>query len=238
VVLTNTTFNTIRSFPYPSVDFNAIKECTDSKTVDFEYTGFTPDAASFYWEFGPDATPSYSTDINPQNVVFGDYGVKNVTLTVHRHGCTNSVSDSLFIDSPECGKNKVLVCHNGHTICISINALPAHLAQGDCIGECGMNLRNSIINSFETDETLLMNISPNPATNNTSISVFSSADKEVRIQILNTMGVLVETIYTGILESNSTKEISYSTDKLSAGIYFIYMEGENIRKVKKMTIIK
>jgi hypothetical protein len=44
--------------------------------------------------------------------------------------------------------------------------------------------------------------------------------------------------FSGILESNSTREILYSTDKLSAGIYFIYMEGENIRKVKKMTIIK
>jgi len=31
---------------------------------------------------------------------------------------------------------KVLICHNGHTINVSINALPAHLAHGDQIGSC------------------------------------------------------------------------------------------------------
>lgn len=238
VVLTNTTLNTIRSFPYPDVDYSAVNECTDLKTVDFEYTGLTPDGASFYWQFGPDATPSVSTDMNPQNIVFSDYGFKNVTITVYRYGCMNSVSDSLLLESPECGNGKVLVCHNGHTICISENALPAHLAQGDCIGECGMNLRNSITNTIETIETLVMNISPNPAIDNTSISVFSSADKDVSIQIFNSMGVLIETIYSGFIESNSTKEIVYSTEKLSGGIYFIYVEGDNIRKVQRMTIIK
>ena len=32
--------------------------------------------------------------------------------------------------------DKVDVCHNGHTINISANALPAHLAQGDTLGPC------------------------------------------------------------------------------------------------------
>jgi hypothetical protein len=31
---------------------------------------------------------------------------------------------------------KVLVCHNGHTIFISKNAVPAHLRHGDALGPC------------------------------------------------------------------------------------------------------
>lgn len=31
---------------------------------------------------------------------------------------------------------KVLICHNGHTINVSVNALPAHLAHGDQVGAC------------------------------------------------------------------------------------------------------
>jgi len=31
---------------------------------------------------------------------------------------------------------KVLICHNGHDINVSINALQAHLAHGDQIGSC------------------------------------------------------------------------------------------------------
>jgi hypothetical protein len=31
---------------------------------------------------------------------------------------------------------KVVICHNGHSIEASINALPAHLAHGDQVGDC------------------------------------------------------------------------------------------------------
>ncbi len=33
--------------------------------------------------------------------------------------------------------NKVSVCHNGNTLCIAPAAVPAHLAHGDYLGECG-----------------------------------------------------------------------------------------------------
>ena len=32
--------------------------------------------------------------------------------------------------------DKVTVCHDGNTLTISVNALPAHLAQGDTVGAC------------------------------------------------------------------------------------------------------
>jgi len=35
------------------------------------------------------------------------------------------------------GNEKITICHKGHTITISINALQAHLNHGDYIGECG-----------------------------------------------------------------------------------------------------
>jgi len=31
---------------------------------------------------------------------------------------------------------KVLMCHNGHTIFVSVNAVPAHLRHGDTPGPC------------------------------------------------------------------------------------------------------
>src|SRR5688500_7472001 len=35
-----------------------------------------------------------------------------------------------------CGNNKVFICHNVITICVSVNAVPAHLAHGDFLGTC------------------------------------------------------------------------------------------------------
>jgi hypothetical protein len=33
-------------------------------------------------------------------------------------------------------KEKVLICHNGHTISVSSSAVPAHLRHGDTLGPC------------------------------------------------------------------------------------------------------
>jgi hypothetical protein len=53
-------------------------------------------------------------------------------------------NDEIFDSNLKDGQNentfqkneKVTVCHNGHAITISINALPAHQAHGDIIGDC------------------------------------------------------------------------------------------------------
>ena len=31
---------------------------------------------------------------------------------------------------------KAWVCHNGHTISVSVRAVPAHVAHGDAVGAC------------------------------------------------------------------------------------------------------
>ena len=35
-------------------------------------------------------------------------------------------------------ERKVMICHNGHTITVSLSALPAHRRHGDTIGPCGV----------------------------------------------------------------------------------------------------
>lgn len=49
----------------------------------------------------------------------------------------NPVAASVDKPSKATSSNeKVQVCHNGHAITVSINALPAHLAHGDQVGGC------------------------------------------------------------------------------------------------------
>ena len=40
-------------------------------------------------------------------------------------------------EDDDSGNEKITICHKGHSITISINALQAHLNHGDYIGECG-----------------------------------------------------------------------------------------------------
>jgi len=148
-VITNTTLNTIRDNPFPVVSFDANRQCAAIDNVfDFTYTGSTSDSAFFFWDFGPDATPSTSTDENPAGIVFSSPGPKEITLTVTRFGCTASLTDTIDVVDVSCGKNanKVQVCHvppgnpsNAHTICINPNDVGSHIAHGDCVGICIMS---------------------------------------------------------------------------------------------------
>ena len=47
--------------------------------------------------------------------------------------CGTWPEDYEFCDDKE---KKVYICHNGKTICVSINAIDAHLAHGDELGQC------------------------------------------------------------------------------------------------------
>ncbi|MEK7412926.1 MAG: HYR domain-containing protein, partial [Planctomycetota bacterium] len=57
------------------------------------------------------------------------------------NGCTASADPAASVEVVDirCGNNlnKVAICHNGdNTLCVSPNAVPAHLAHGDYLGEC------------------------------------------------------------------------------------------------------
>lgn len=54
------------------------------------------------------------------------------TLKITLDAC-NGVVDYDYCDTK---KKKVNICHNGKTLCVSINALKAHLDHGDVLGKC------------------------------------------------------------------------------------------------------
>jgi hypothetical protein len=73
---------------------------------------------------------------------------------------TGLQSHSTFAQFYSCGKDKVLVCHKGkNTLCISENALQAHLNHGDHLGsctgsECGVTAMGGEINCTYSSVTL------------------------------------------------------------------------------------
>ena len=65
---------------------------------------------------------------------------KKLTLAILLAAFATLAAVASFADSP----GKVLICHippgnpaNAHVIDVSVNAMPAHLAHGDSLGECG-----------------------------------------------------------------------------------------------------
>jgi len=81
-----------------------------------------------------------------------------------------------------CGSNnsKVVVCHNGNSLCVSTSAVPAKLQQGDFLGPCNESLCNSALigGSGATElfilETVVpeapdLDVYPNPSQGNFSV---------------------------------------------------------------------
>ncbi len=100
-VLTATTTNTITSATLASASFTvAPRPGSAGHTNDFTYTGGTA-GATFYWDFGPDAIPPTSTDMNPSGVVFPANGLRTMNLQVASGDCTDtSVTRLLSVGKP------------------------------------------------------------------------------------------------------------------------------------------
>ena len=63
-------------------------ECIDGLSYfDFQAGGDFDSDASFFWEFGIEATPSTSTQENPQSINFSTPAEIDITLTVFDNGC-------------------------------------------------------------------------------------------------------------------------------------------------------
>lgn len=121
---------------------------------------------------------------------------------------------------------KMPVCHNGHTIYISKNALKAHLAHGDCIGECTVEKEQGR-RDFEKEkehERPPFTIYPNPATE--KITVKFDNDECVgskRVELTDFYGKLIKSYN---IKDNS--DLTIYRNNLLSGKYCIRLIGEEV----------
>ncbi len=71
--------------------------CITDNNVWFDGTMTGPSFTQYAWNFGPDATPAMSSDLDVNNVVFNSPGIHNITLTAWFNNCYKYESDQLFI---------------------------------------------------------------------------------------------------------------------------------------------
>jgi uncharacterized protein len=166
-----------------------------------------PDTVTLYWGYDPLACATITPVVNGADptIIAWSNGDTAASITVCDQVsswyyatltddtlCT--ATDSVFVNVVDvhCGNNndKVLVCHippgnpaNAHTICISENGVPAHLAHGCHLGPC---------DPVPPDTTdmggVIVQISPNPMAEAASVRVRSNADQRVQVNLVDPMG--------------------------------------------------
>lgn len=73
-------------------------QCVTDNNFSFQGQGtFPATGASFYWDFGPFANPQFSSEQNPQNIVFNSDGYHEITYTVYYDQCETDHTDELLI---------------------------------------------------------------------------------------------------------------------------------------------
>jgi hypothetical protein len=126
-----------------------------------------------------------------------------------------------------CGKNKVIVCQvplgnpgNAHPICISVNAVPTHLAKGDYLDNC-----KSAARTTQQSVELSAGISayPNPFSDMINIEYITIQDGNLRVDIYDVTGKLLSTLFNEFAEAGITYSSGFYAENIPNGVYFVRM---------------
>lgn len=156
-----------------------------------------------------------------------------------------SATDSVFVEVVDvtCGNNedKVLVCHvppgnpaNAHTICISANGVPAHLAHGCHLGECAVPVDTSGTDDLHVDVT------PNPVDEAASVHVRSNRDQHVRLRLVDATGRTLHTILDADLSAHEQRILPLAMEQLPQGttVAWIEAQGASGRQVHPLVLAR
>ena len=157
----------------------------------------------------------------------------NYTVTAtDDNGCAATDEVNVCVVNVVCfagrsNQGKIEICHNGNSICVSPDAVAAHLTHGCTLGSCSeINSCNASARNEKStflDETSSIILFPNPANLALTIEFDTHESKKSTYYIItNTVGQIVA---EGAIESgNNTIDIS----KFENGLYFFRTVGEII----------
>jgi hypothetical protein len=119
-------------------------------------------------------TPVYEASINynwplvpstQSSVTVSPQAASTYTVVAKdENGCTASATQTIQVIDVRDGNKKIFLCRKGKTLSVSVNAVPAHLANGALLGSCSnYNLLTARKPQAEVEEAVAMNVYPNPA---------------------------------------------------------------------------
>jgi len=158
-------------------------------------------------------------------------GSETYTVTVtNEYGCSTTCDITIDVIDVRCGEknDKVLICHKNQTLCISANAVPAHLSNhiDDYLGSClSTETRGT---SFE-DELKIVAI-PSPFGNNFLLKINTLSSAPIVVSIFDMTGKLLE---KG--NFSDPQNIPRLGSKLANGIYLVMVNQEGKMKTVKIS---
>lgn len=170
--------------------YAANQSAVDKNTL---YIGYGP--SSFTITATPNGgtapyTYNWSNGQSSAAIVVNQAGNYNVIVT-DALGCQTSTSIAINAINVQCGNsgNKVMVCHNGNELCISANAVQAHLNHGDKLGSCNNTPANSIFENvvvFPNPVETVLNVKVDKVYDNAELALYTILARKVKSEPLIT----------------------------------------------------
>ncbi|MBF9240015.1 HYR domain-containing protein [Hymenobacter sp. BT683] len=168
------------------------------------------------------------------------------TLTVtDANGCaaaTATVTVNVLDVRSGTKKDKVLVCHNGHEISISADAVAAHLAHpGDKLGACvGAAARDISPEASPAGlaQAPLLEAYPNPFSANMTIHFRQVETAPAQVRLYDGQGRIVAVLFDGVAEAGRDYSVPLNAENLATGIYLCRYEKLGQSMVKRLAIVK
>ncbi|OQP58213.1 hypothetical protein A3860_07770 [Niastella vici] len=185
--------------------------------------GFPP--YTYWWSTG---ATSNMISVSPDTTTTYTVIIKNA------FGCADTVKQTVYVKDIRDGqKNKVFICHNGHTQSVSVNAVPAHLGHKDLLGACPDNARVSTVNN---EQPITAALYPNPTHTNATIALELFHDEKVSITVVNIDGKVVLKQMDKNLRAGK-QQISLSVGSLKDGTYFVLVSHGATTSRLKMVVL-
>ncbi|MGM8362397.1 Ig-like domain-containing protein [Flavobacterium sp. ARAG 55.4] len=207
-------------------DVYAINNAHEKNTL---YVGYGPSSLTI--TATPDGgkapyTYNWSNGQLSQSIIVNSAGTYTVIIT-DALGCQTSASIDINVINVQCGNsgNKVMVCHNGQEICVSSNAVQAHLNHGCKLGSC------SVI-SQEQEPIVEVLAFPNPTTGDFTVQLSGYKSSKATIIITNIIGQLV--MQKEVSLKDGKQDVPFNLPNQARGIYLLKVlsaDGENNLKV-------
>jgi hypothetical protein len=155
----------------------------------------------------------------------------------------DGVPDDQDCDPMDNKNDKVLVCHKGQTLCISQNALQAHLNHGDQAGPCAsersVNPVHTKMNVLPA-EFQIVNF-PNPFRGGTKIQYSLPVNSRVSIKVYDLMGREINVLINADKPAG-IHFVNFDGSKLEKGVYFCKLvadsEGNKVSETSKLIILE
>jgi hypothetical protein len=130
---------------------------------------------------------------------------------------------------------KVKVCHNGNTLCVSQNAVNAHLAHGDFLGpcsSCSQNYSAPIDNGIiDAGEELLPDFAIYPNPNSGDFKILLDRTGSGSINIIDRNGLIAKRL-------NFNKQQQLDVNLTEPGVYLIQLITDRQVVTKKITVMR